>query len=105
MLPKRARVIHVQDLGEGERVDLALIWPQTPGLFEQSMRDLQDKAAADVAVWVILDTEGLGLRERHVSREEVVARAIDFGYQDVGVKRFGEGQHALKLVPSRAARM
>jgi hypothetical protein len=105
VLPKRTRVVEVENLGQDERVDIALVWPQTPGLFEQSMRDLRDKTAADVTIWVILDTEGLGLRERHVSREQVVARAIELGYQDVGLKRFGEGKHALKLVQSRAPRV
>jgi hypothetical protein len=104
VLPNRAGVVNVQELGENQRADVALIWPATVGLFEQSMRELHDKASPDVTVWVILDTEGLGLRERHVPREDVVARAIDLGYQDVGLKRFSGGQYALKLVVSRAPR-
>ena len=104
VLPKRTRILHAHTLGKGEQAHIVLIWPQTLGLFEQSLRELQDKVAADVVIWVVLDTEGLGLRERHVAREDIVARAIPLGYQDVGLKRFGGGQHALKLVPSRSPR-
>ena len=104
VLPRRARILHTHDLGADERANVVLIWPQTIGLFEQSMRELQGKLVADVAIWVVLDTEGLGLRERHVTREQIVAKAIELGYQDVGLKRFLDGLHALKLVPARAPR-
>ncbi|MEX2237138.1 MAG: hypothetical protein WEB00_06360 [Dehalococcoidia bacterium] len=105
LVGNRARFLHAHALGDGEKADIVIIWPATIGLFEQSLREVQDRMSPDVIVWAVLDTEGLGLRERHVSREEIVASALPLGLQDVGLKPFSPGQHALKLVPVRHPRL
>lgn len=103
ILPSRARMVHMHDLADGEKLNVALVWPESVGLLEQTLRELNGRMAPDFAAWVVLDTEGLGLRERGVSREQVVRSALPMGFEDSGLKSFAPGQHVLRLVPARVA--
>lgn len=100
IMPSRSRILHLHELANGEKVNAALIWPESVGLFEQSLRELGGHIAPEFTAWVILDTEGFGLLERSVSREQIVNSALAMGFQDSGMKSFSPGHHVLRLVSS-----
>lgn len=96
--PKSTRVVDLSQL-DGQIAQVVLIWPETVGLFEQALRDLQGHIASDVAVWVMMDTEGTGLLDRSVSRQDIVSSASALGFVDVGIRNLWHASMALKLVP------
>ncbi|MPZ23315.1 MAG: hypothetical protein GEU28_07180 [Dehalococcoidia bacterium] len=101
-IPRRARLIEVSQAGPRAPIDVALIWPVTLGLFEQSLRDLRDRLASHPSIWVILQKAGAGLRDRTVSRDEAVASAISLNFEDGGFRGFAGNLYALRLEQRRS---